>query len=174
MAEILRRGHKIGLHPSYAAAEKFALLAAEKRRLEAAVNKMSENGEILGARMHYLRWFGPHVWRAMANNGLQHDASLGFADHIGFRCGTCHPFQGYDVVHNQTIDIVVHPLTVMDVSVIDPAYMALGSGEAAFTRIDAIRKACKKVNGDFTLLWHNSRLVHEAERKLFQQIVQTM
>lgn len=174
MSDIYRRGHKIGLHPSYEAAVNFDYLVEEQFKLGNAIKKILKVPEPYGARMHYLRWFGPKTWQAMADNGLQHDASLGFAGHVGFRCGTCHPFQAYDVINNRSIDIVVRPLTVMEVSVIDSEYMALGTGEEAFKRIDKIRQACKKVKGEFTLLWHNSRLVEQEERKLFQRIVQTM
>lgn len=174
MTDIYRRGHQIGLHPSYEAAVNFELLAEEQRKLENTKRKILKSGKSHGARMHYLRWFGPHTWQALADNGLQHDASLGFAEHIGFRCGTCHPFQAYDVINNRSIDIIVRPLTVMDVSVMDTVYMSLGTGEDAFLRIDKVRQACKKVNGVFTLLWHNSRLVKQEERELFQRVVRTM
>jgi hypothetical protein len=174
ITDIYRRGHQIGLHPSYDAALNFDILADEQSKLNQLKRKIVKSGVSHGARMHYLRWLGPQTWQAMANNGLQHDASLGFAEHVGFRCGTCHPFQAYDVINNRPIDILVRPLTVMEVSVIDNVYMALGTGEEAFLRIDKVRQACKKVNGVFTLLWHNSRLVKEDERALFKRIVQTM
>lgn len=174
VTDIYRRGHQIGLHPSYDAALNFDLLANEQSKLNQLKRKIVKSGVSHGARMHYLRWLGPQTWQAMADNGLQHDASLGFAEHIGFRCGTCHPFQAYDVINNRPVDILVRPLTVMEVSVIDNVYMALGTGEEAFLRIDKVRQACKKVNGVFTLLWHNSRLVKDDERVLFKRIVQTM
>ncbi len=168
------RGHQIGLHPSYLAAENFEILANEQLSLESLKEKALVESYSHGARMHYLRWFGPQTWQQLASRGIVHDASLGFADHIGFRSGTCHPYLAFDLRDNCIIPILVLPLTVMEVTVIDDVYMGLGTGEVAFYRIDRIRNACKKVNGVFTLLWHNSRLVEYSEKKLFQRIIETM
>jgi hypothetical protein len=174
ISELNQRGHRIGLHPSYDAATNFDFLSEEQIKLNNAKKKISINTEPHGARMHFLRWLGPQTWHTMAQIGLEHDASLGFADHVGFRCGTCHPYQAFDVINHIPVQINVYPLTVMEVSVIDTVYMSLGTGDAAFLKIDQIRKACKKVNGVFTILWHNSRLVKIEEKNLFQKVLKTM
>ncbi len=174
MDEIKSRGHEIGLHPSYTAAVIEERLVTELKNLRKALEKIGEDYTSIGARMHYLRWSVNKTWEVFDKLNIEHDASLGYADHIGFRAGTCHTFKGYSVKEKRILNIDVHPLTVMEASVIDKMYMNKGSGIEAFERINNIRSECKKVGGEFTLLWHNCRFVNEQERELFSQLLQTM
>jgi hypothetical protein len=41
------------------------------------------------------------------------------------------------------------------------------SHEAAAEAIAEVRDTCRRYSGTFTLLWHNSRFVHRADRRLY-------
>ncbi len=75
------------------------------------------------------------------------------------------------MVNQKTLKLRERPLIAMECTVIDKRYMALGTGEAALEVFLSLKKTCQQFNGDFTLLWHNSRLVEVEERGLYEAIL---
>ena len=104
--------------------------------------------------------------------GLHYDESLGYADHSGFRCGVCYDYPAFNIVSRQKLNIIIRPLIVMECSVLDYDYMNLNiqTGEA-FNKMVYFKNICESYNGNFTLLWHNDRLVKTKERQLFLQVL---
>ncbi len=154
-------GWDVGLHGGHRAYCDPEALAAEKKRLEAALGR-----QVTGYRNHYLRFRTPDTWQLLADAGFQYDATFGYADCVGFRNGMCHPFRPYDLRANQEIDILEIPLTVMDCTL--DAYMRLNPGKAwEITRqlIDTV----EQYRGVFTLLWHNTYM--DGERLKFYEKV---
>jgi len=149
-ADLLEMGFTIGFHPSYYTLDNPELLAAEKSKLTAAAGH-----EMVEGRHHYLRFRTPDTWRNWEQVGLKHDLSLGYADAIGFRCGTCHTFQVFDIKNDRTLDLYETPLIVMDATL--KLYNDL-TPEAGRERILELAKICQAVNGTFSLLWHNYAL----------------
>ena len=43
-------------------------------------------------RQHYLRWRAPTTWQNWEDAGLDYDSTVGYADHVGFRAGTCYEY----------------------------------------------------------------------------------
>ena len=156
LRRIHERGHEIGLHPSYETYCSADLLRQEADRLREALRIVGVRQERLGARMHYLRWRCPETWRAMESAGMDHDATLGFADSVGFRCGTCHDYTAFDVRAERAIDLRIRPLIAMDVSVLDEQYMGLGISSGAQAVLGELRRCCERVQGSFSVLWHNN------------------
>jgi hypothetical protein len=95
---------------------------------------------------------------------------LSFADCAGFRCGTCYEFPVYDVRNRRALKLREKPLVVMDCSVIDQNYMGLGTGDQALEYIQRVINQCKTYKGDFIILWHNSRLVEQKEKQLYEML----
>ncbi|MGI6455406.1 MAG: DUF7033 domain-containing protein [bacterium] len=83
---LLERGHEVGFHPGYRTYDNPERFKWEKDRL-----MKSLNGEKIGGRQHYLRFQVPDTWHIWEQHGMAYDSTLGYADHEGFRCGTCHP-----------------------------------------------------------------------------------
>jgi len=154
--EIARRGHEIGFHPSYRASFDAAVWQKEFARLSAAVNGFP----ITGGRQHFLRFRTPETWRLWEQAGLSYDSTLSYADHEGFRCGTCLPFRPFDVKADRELNVTEIPLIVMDGTLRQYRGLTPAEGEA---RILALADRCRRVGGVFTLLWHNSSLTGEWE-----------
>ncbi len=58
----------------------------------------------------------PHNYRNLIQSGIRSDYSMGFPTHPGFRAGTSHNFYFFDLEKNKKTDLLVYPLSVMDVS----------------------------------------------------------
>ena len=141
-------GFEIGFHPSYRTMDNPALLAREKEHFDAVVGPGKH-----GVRQHYLRFRVPATWRNLEKLGFAYDSTLGFADHEGFRAGTCRRFRPFDVELDRTLDLWEVPLIVMDATL--HRYRGLTPVQGK-ERILELAKRCMSVGGTLTLLWHNS------------------
>ena len=165
---IHERGHEIGLHPSYTTyrssqdvAEEFALLRDECDRLGVTQSAW-------GGRQHYLRWQNPTTWTAWDDAGLDYDSSVGYATDVGFRCGTCREFPVYDLVRRCPLRLRERPLVVMECAL---SYRLHQPAAACFERVTRLIERCRKVNGNFTLLWHNNNLVSPEQRTWYRKTI---
>lgn len=171
LKRIDRRGHSIGLHASYDTYLSSARLAAESKRLrDVCAEEEIELGR-LHSRMHYLRMRVPDTLRNLQYAGIDADASLTFADHAGFRCGTCFEYPAFDPVARERLDIAIRPLIAMESSIMDERYMGLGISEAAADTLISLKSACRRVGGVFSLLWHNTQLVTDEQRELYGSVL---
>lgn len=155
MEDLARRGHEIGFHAGYHTLDDPARFAWERSRVQAA-----SNNDEMGGRQHYLRFRVPDTWRMWEQAGMSHDSTLGYAEQEGFRCGTCHPFHPFDIEHDRQLALTEVPLIVMDRTL--RQYRGL-TPEQGQERILALADRCRRVNGVFTMLWHNSSLRDEWE-----------
>lgn len=144
---------EVGIHPSVESNKNIEKLKSEIGRLENVLGTKIKN-----ARQHYLCINFPVTYRSLINHGIDHDFSLGFHDHIGFRAGTTNSFYWFDLEKNEATTLLIHPLIAMDVSL--KKYMKLGPNEALISARKLI-DACREVQGPFCLLWHNSSFYKE-------------
>ena len=170
LKEIHRRGHELGLHPSYHTYNDGKRLKSEFDTLLQAADRLGLHQTAWGGRQHYLRFATPTTWRHYASAGLDYDATLALADQPGFRCGTCYDFPVYDLEQRQALPLREKPLMVMEGTMLDPDYLGL-SPATARARIIRLAEACRQFGGSFNLLWHNSRLISAAERRLYSSIL---
>jgi len=153
---------EIGVHPGYRTFLEPGQLAQEVD----SMRKVLEQQE-MGGRQHYLRW-APVTWRHWEMCGLSYDSSVGFADHIGFRAGTCFPYRPWLLDLNRQADLLEIPLLVMDATIAN--YIKLGANDALAAACDCIAR-CRVVGGVFTFLWHNDRLLVPELRWLYEQLL---
>lgn len=170
LRRIHRRGHEIGLHPSYSTFRDAAALKGEADRLKRVCALEGIEQDQWGGRMHYLRWEQPTTMRSWNDAGMSYDSTLGYADHAGFRCGTCHEYPAYDVQQQEQLNLRIRPLIAMECSVIDEAYMGLGDGQEAEEVFLNLKEACRQVKGDFNLLWHNSYFAKENLKTTYSRL----
>ncbi|MFG1490945.1 hypothetical protein ABMA58_16970, partial [Oceanospirillum sp. HFRX-1_2] len=117
LGEINYRGHKIGLHGSYNTVKDLRQLECEYLNLVNTLNDMGVNREKIGGRQHYLRWSASITWKLWDQLGLTYDASVGYADHAGFRTGCCYSYPAFDLDNKAQLSIIVKPLIFMDCTV---------------------------------------------------------
>jgi len=171
LRHIHKRGHEIGLHPSYNSYDNVEILSKELSILHTACDEEGIAQERWGGRQHYLRFDIAETWRAWEEAGLHYDSTLSFADHIGFRSGVCYEYPVFDLQKRMKLQLRERPLVVMEQSLLHKDYMRV-SVETAYHKIMHISKICKKLNGDFTLLWHNDQLIEPAHRDLYKNVVE--
>jgi hypothetical protein len=143
------QGMEMGVHPGYESFQSRSALKEEVRRCRAALGN-----EKLGGRQDFLRWC-PETWADWESCGLAYDSTVGFADLVGFRCGTCIPFLPWLWELDRPADLMEIPLLVMDSTLV--LYMKLNP-EQSLKIARELLKRCSIVGGVFTLLWHNSSL----------------
>lgn len=172
LSDIHAHGHEIGYHASIATYQDAALIQQEMAMLRTASENVGAGQAAYGGRQHYLRIRVPTTLRHLASAGMAYDTTLGYADHAGFRCGTCWEYPFYDLETRRVLPIVERPLVVMECSVIDDMYMGLGIGDEALRLMLRLADMCRRFRGDFTLLWHNTRLISPEERRFFETLVE--
>lgn len=171
MRQIHKRGHEIGLHPSFNTYLDPQALMTEADKLRGAMAEEGIEQAGIGGRMHYLRWTQPITLRSWVQSGMAYDSTLSYADRAGFRCGTCHEYPAFDPVADEQLDLRIRPLIAMECTVLSDQYMALVDAETAHKKLSQLKTACKHVGGHFTLLWHNSELRTPERKALYQSVV---
>jgi hypothetical protein len=141
---------EVGLHPSYDSVDNPRIIQKEKARIEKYLGR-----PVFSSRQHYLRMRFPDTYRQLLSDGISADFTLGYAEEIGFRSGTCHSCNWYDLENEEVTDMKMYPLNVMDVTL--KQYKKLDP-DRAFERVKRLIDECKKYHGYFGLLWHNSSL----------------
>lgn len=171
MKEIHARGHEIGLHPSYQSYLNPEMIRREAELLRRLCAAEGIKQSKWGGRMHYLRWEQPTTLRAWAAAGMSYDSTLGYADRPGFRCGTCFEYSAFDPVAQEELPLRVRPLVLMECSLIEKRYLGLGTSQSALDKALALKDACRRVGGTFTLLWHNSSLRTVDYKTLYESVI---
>ena len=147
------QGVTVGLHSSFQAGIDPSLIASEKKKLEEAYGT-----EICHNRHHFLSSREPEDMEYLEKAGFTDDYTLGYADIAGFRLGTSFPVHYINPATRRLTSLTLHPLIIMDGTLSDPAYMNL----TAFKAEDYCKRLIRhirQVNGDLTLLWHNTTVV---------------
>jgi uncharacterized protein DUF7033 len=155
-------GVESGIHPGYN-----TFHSPEKLRREVAILRDMLGDRPLGGRQHYLRW-SPDSWIDWENCGLAYDSSVGFAEQIGFKAGTCIPYRPWLFPLNRPADLIEIPLLVMDRTLL--AYMGLTKREA-IQAVHQIVDHCRMVGGVFTILWHNDAFLNSFYRDVYLSLL---
>lgn len=173
LREIHNRGYEIGLHPSYETFQRPDLIKQEADRLFQVCQEEGIEQPEWGGRMHYLRWEHPTTLQAWEDAGLDYDTTLSYADRPGFRCGTCFEYPAFNPITKGILKIRIRPLIAMECTIIADRYMSLGYSKEAADKFEDLETECKKVDGMFTLLWHNSHFYNEKDKSLYLSLIYT-
>ncbi len=169
LRRIHRRGHEIGLHPSYRTFEDGEQVRREFGRLREVCEQEGISQAAWGGRQHYLRWRSPTTWQIWEDAGLDYDSTLSFADRAGFRCGTCYEYPVFNLRARRRLKLRERPLIVMEDSL--RKYAGLSRPQASAVLFD-LSDRCRRYGGDFTLLWHNSMLFAERQKAWYRSILE--
>lgn len=165
---IKSRGHYVGLHPGYDTFQNTEMVHSEFDILRKHCEQLGVEQDVWGGRQHFLRWENPVTWRAWDLAGIDYDSSVGFHDAIGFRCGTCRDYPTYDLIHRKPLNLIERPLIVMECAL---TWYRKKSWESCCEEIVQLSSICRRLKGNFTLLWHNDQLATEEERYWYKTII---
>jgi hypothetical protein len=140
-------GNEIGVHGSFGTHTNSELLQQDIARIP--------DQPIEGNRFHFLMFDVCASASVLENAGVKYDTSIGFAEQIGFRRGTCFPFYLYNFEKNEISPVLEIPLMVMDASLMFKKYMGL-SQQDSVSAVIALIEEVKKFNGVLNILWHNT------------------
>ncbi len=158
--------HGVGIHPSMASGQSFNTLRSEFSGLSKVLDR-----DVTISRQHFLHLSMPRTYQSLIRLGISDDYSMGFASHPGFRAGIAMPFDFFDLTSNSATSLVVHPVSIMDVTMKD--YLRLSNNECIQT-ISGIIRTIKSVNGEFVSLWHNESLGETGRWKGMRGIYEEM
>lgn len=167
ITEINAAGFENGLHGSFGTATNPAQLETEQQRIP---------GGVAGNRFHYLCFDPARTPGVLEASTLQYDASLGFAEHFGFRNGYCFPFRLFDFQELEPYRFLELPLHLMDATLWHPHYLQL-QPETMVLALSPMLAEIKKFGGCFGLLWHNenfSELNKQNGLTAFNKIMQEL
>jgi hypothetical protein len=171
MVSIHERGHELGLHPSYQTHRDFDRTREELERFRTTCETLGIDQTYWGGRQHYLRWENPTTWRIWEKLGLDYDSTLGFSDKAGFRSSTCYEHPTFDLLRRRTLQLRERPLVAMEVTLLENENVSLVE---SCTRIEELARRSLLFNGDFTLLWHNNRLLSRRVRRAYAALIESI
>ncbi|HWH60033.1 MAG TPA: polysaccharide deacetylase family protein [Terriglobales bacterium] len=156
------QGIEMGAHPGY-----YTYGSPEKLKAEFDYIRCAVGESLIGGRQHYLRW-SPTTWEHWEACGVGYDSTVGYADQIGFRAGTCIPYKPWLLGPGREAHLLEIPLIVMDATV--ATYMSIPE-EKQLDRITPLIDKCRLVGGVFTLLWHNASLLEPGYGNTYIQLL---
>lgn len=149
VSDIKKRGHHIGIHPTYDAYNTHKQFKKEKDELEKNLET-----KIAFGREHYLRFEVPTTWQVWEDNGMRWDSTCSYADKEGFRCGVCYEYSVFNILTRKKLKLKENPLIVMEGSF--TTYQKDILAVDMEKKIINLMNEVKKYNGNFVFLWHNS------------------
>jgi hypothetical protein len=155
----------VGIKASYFALDDIALLKKEKLKMEAIVNT-----DLKAVRHSFSKLNLPQSYRNLVELEVHQDFTMGYIDTLGFRAGTCTPFQFYDLDYEVQTPLKINPYHCLD--------FALLKYESELDKTEHLQKLINQVravNGTFTPVFHNYTFsdleTWNGFRSLFNQIL---
>tara|TARA_B100000768_G_scaffold147252_1_gene140652 strand:- start:708 stop:1988 length:1281 start_codon:yes stop_codon:yes gene_type:complete len=164
LIRFISKNNLTGIHPSYKSFNNLDTLKMEISRLDKITSKTSVS------RFHYLKFTLPESYQILLKAGIKQDYSMGFVDRIGFRAGTCTPFNFYDLEKECTTDLKIFPFAYMDGVLNDKLKY---TPEHSSKLISEIKLEVRKVNGSFNAIWHNESLSNQDRWKGWRTVFET-
>ncbi|MFC0604717.1 polysaccharide deacetylase family protein [Winogradskyella pulchriflava] len=157
----------VGIKVSYFALEDIAILKKEKQKMEAIINT-----DLKAVRHSFSKLNLPQSYRNLVELEINQDFTMGYIDTLGFRAGTCTPFQFYDLDYEVQTPLQINPYHCLDFALLK--YQSeLDKKEHLQKLIDEV----KAVNGTFTAIFHNYTFSNlsrwESYRSLFNLILES-
>lgn len=153
LIQLIKQGHKVGLHPGYETWQDPRQIATQRSLVEAAAG-----AQVTHCRQHWLRFSWQDTWGAQQSAGLTHDTTLMFNDRPGFRNSSALCWQPYNPNQAATHYLKAMPTLFMDSHFYD--YQSMSAAERQSVMQHWIRE-CQNVSGDAALLWHPHTLTQD-------------
>lgn len=166
LSKIKATDSQIGLHSSYNSFNNELLFSDNLKTFK----KLFPNITNICNRQHYLRFTIPTTWNIFDSAEINNDSSLGYPEVPGFRAGTSHSYSPFNLLEDKRYSFDVHPLIVMDWSLLSSSYTNCGYNES-LKYIKKLFTECKKNGGEFSILWHNHLLQSSSQKKLYTSVI---
>lgn len=171
MRRVIERGHEVGYHASYYSYNNMNKTLEELTILKKVYEQAGgDPNDIKGGRQHYLRWKTGVTENNWEEAGLEYDTTLGFAEHIGFRCGTSKEYNFYSLNERRALTLKVRPLLVMEATLLTKQYMGL-SRHKVLEKVKTVKSQVELYQGNYSLLWHNSSFGDDKDKELFEKCI---
>lgn len=157
---------QVGLHPSFFTMKNEVTLKKEMKRLEEILNT-----PVRKSRQHYLRMDLPDTYQKLIDLEIFEDHTMGYAQHCGFRAGTCTPFYFYDLDFEIQTPLKIYSFAVMDGTLKDYLFL---SNRKALLKIKSLADKVKSVEGTFISLFHNETVSEMGRWKSWSKIYTEM
>jgi len=135
----------VGIKVSYLALEDVTILKKEKLKMETITHT-----DLKAVRHSFSKLNLPISYRNLVELEINQDYSMGYIDTLGFRAGTCTPFQFYDLDYE-----VQTPLQINPYQCLDYALLKYNSELDKTEHLQKIIREVKAVNGTFIPVFHN-------------------
>ncbi|MDO1499785.1 polysaccharide deacetylase family protein [Winogradskyella maritima] len=157
----------VGLKASFFALDNMKILKSEKQKMEAVTNL-----DLIAVRNSFSKLNLPKTYRNLLELEIMEDYTMGYVNELGFRAGTCTPFQFYDLDYEVQTPLRVHPYHMMDY-----ALLKHNSQLDRTEHLERFIEKIKAVNGTFTPVFHNysfgNHIRWKGFRKLFNLILES-
>lgn len=150
----------VGIKASYFALEDISILKKEKLKMEAIINS-----DLHAVRHSFSKLNLPQSYRNLIELEINQDFTMGYIDTLGFRAGTCTPFQFYDLDYEVQTPLQINPYHCLDFGLLKYASQ-LDKQEHLQKLIDEV----KAVNGTFTPVFHNYTFSNQERWKGFRSL----
>ncbi len=147
--EGLLHEHDVQLHGTPKSSFDEEILHKEIQNL----GEVAEN--VTGYRSHTLSFDYHKSFNVLEKSHILYDSTVGFWEHIGYRCGTAYPFFPFNFKENRPYRILEIPLTVMDTTLMSVNCMHLKPWQA-YKKIKRLIDNAIKYNSHVNILWHNT------------------
>lgn len=170
IGHILNRGHHIGLHAAGGSSHDSDSLRNQYINLSNTISDMGSLQGVTHNRFHYLKWNHNSTPKILSQSDIEVDYTIGYAEKIGFRCGTGRSYRPFDITENRSLNFKVHPLVTMEVSLFHKNYSNLNHDEAC-EEISTVMGPIKKYQYPCVILWHNDKLWYPKDRDVFEYLI---
>jgi hypothetical protein len=171
MKSVADRGHLLGVHPSFGCMDDPGLLRSEVETIRRIATEEGIGQRHFGSRMHYYHLRYPETLRHLEQAGVEYDATMGYADHVGFRAGTCFSYRPFDVEQDRSMALLIKPLVVMEGTLYSPSYMNLVEPDDCHRKVEQLAATCRGVGGVLSILWHNTEVTTEQGRAMYARML---
>lgn len=161
---------EIGLLLSKEALSGKKQMKLEKKRIEGITNK-----ELNAVRCSAYMGSLPTHYREMIQQEAKNDYSMGYPDILGFRAGTCTPFNFYDLDYESITPLIIHPICAQ-------------AGAFESRRVDVkelnheldvffkMKEEVERVNGNFVFSFKNKSVTGKGQdegqwKQFFRELV---
>ena len=150
----------VGIKASYLALDDILVLKQEKQKIESIINR-----DLKAIRHSFSKLNLPQSYRNLIELEINQDFTMGYINELGFRAGTCTPFQFYDLDYEIQTPLQINPYHCLD--------SALLKHQSLLDKTETLQKLIqqvKAVNGTFTPIFHNYAFSNIGKWKDFKTV----